>query len=175
MKNTNKVYYLKFEIFKVVTVKNVFWDVAPCGCCKNRRFGETYLLHHECSMLRLLVTANVVPSSLIISTLMMEAIRSSETSVLTRTTRRHIPQDGILQALSSIQIRSNVSYFNSNWLTTKKCSMGWKGLQFILANRQTNRTSVNSLSFFVVCLTLNWDQCLVFICQDRQLIQWILF
>jgi hypothetical protein len=24
-----------------VTVKNVvFWDVTPCGSCKNRRFGE---------------------------------------------------------------------------------------------------------------------------------------
>jgi hypothetical protein len=30
----------------------------------------------------------------------MEAIRSSETSVHTGTTRRHIPEDGILQDLS---------------------------------------------------------------------------
>jgi hypothetical protein len=30
------------------------------------------------------------------STLKMEAIRSSETSVLTRYTRRHIPEDGII-------------------------------------------------------------------------------
>jgi hypothetical protein len=30
------------------------------------------------------------------STLKMEAIRSSETSVHTRSTRRHIPEDGIL-------------------------------------------------------------------------------
>jgi hypothetical protein len=37
---------------------------------------------------KLLVTANVVPSSLILSTLMMEAILSSETSVLINTTRR---------------------------------------------------------------------------------------
>jgi hypothetical protein len=29
-----------------VTMKNgVFWDVTPCGCCKNRRFGGTYRLH----------------------------------------------------------------------------------------------------------------------------------
>jgi hypothetical protein len=36
---------------------------------------------------RLLITANVVPSSPILVTLMMEALSSSETSVLTRATR----------------------------------------------------------------------------------------
>jgi hypothetical protein len=45
----------------------------------------------------LLVTANVVPSSPILPILMMEAIRSSEASALTRTWRLHIPEDGILQ------------------------------------------------------------------------------
>jgi hypothetical protein len=50
------------------------------------------------NVLRLLVTANVVPSSPILVTLMMESIHSSETSVLTRTTWRHIPEDGILQS-----------------------------------------------------------------------------
>jgi hypothetical protein len=50
-------------------------------------------------VLRLLVTASVVPSSLILVTLKMEAIRSSETSVLTRAKWRHIPEDGIPKAL----------------------------------------------------------------------------
>jgi hypothetical protein len=77
-------------------VKNtVFWDVAPCGSSNNRRFQGTYSLRHQSGKnqrarnnVELLVTANVVPSSLILSTLMTEAIPSSRTSVLTRAARR---------------------------------------------------------------------------------------
>jgi hypothetical protein len=49
-------------------------------------------------MLRLLATANV-PSLLILVTLIMEAILSSETSVLTRAVWHNIPEDGILYSL----------------------------------------------------------------------------
>jgi hypothetical protein len=33
---------VRFGVFTAVTMKNgVFWDVMPCGSCKNRRFGGT--------------------------------------------------------------------------------------------------------------------------------------
>jgi hypothetical protein len=71
------------------TVKNtIFWYVMQFGCCKNRRFGGTDFLNHEGnknwrvgtflrSVLPWLDTANAVPSSPILVTLMMKATRFS--------------------------------------------------------------------------------------------------
>jgi hypothetical protein len=58
-----------------------FWDVAPCRSCVNRRFGGTYRLH-------------------------LQTISYSETSVHTRSTLRHIPEDGILHSHRRENVKS---------------------------------------------------------------------
>jgi hypothetical protein len=88
----------------------VFWYVTLYGSSKNRRFGRKYRFHLLDVQIRelgnvinnyqpkhhaLIVTANVVSSSLLLITLIFEAIRSSETSVPTRTTLHYMLKDGI--------------------------------------------------------------------------------
>jgi hypothetical protein len=62
-------------------------------------------------VLQLLVIANIVPSSLILSTMLMEELRSTETSVLTRTTRRHIPKHCILHSHRREKLKSYIELF----------------------------------------------------------------
>jgi hypothetical protein len=85
----------------------VFWDVAPCRYCVNRHFGGPYRLHSQGRRKKktsLLAPAHAGSSFadflLLSSTLKMEAIRASEMSVNTISTRPHIPEDGFFHWIS---------------------------------------------------------------------------
>jgi hypothetical protein len=118
----NILCYIRFEVFMAVTVKNaVFWDVASCRSCVSRRFGRNYRLYLHGMKIRERVTrvsrwlqsephpVGVFDRLLSLQppthsgysladfhTMKIEAILSSETSVRRRSTRRHIPEDGVL-------------------------------------------------------------------------------
>jgi hypothetical protein len=77
----------------------VIWDVTH----KNRRFGGTYRHYHPDGKNQ------------------MEAIRSSETSVLTRATHRHICEDDIIHSHRRENLKSYVAL--SGWALLRKCTM----------------------------------------------------
>jgi hypothetical protein len=75
-----------------------------------RRGSAALTTGHSCpSVLQLLDTVNVATSLLIPSILMMEEVRSSEMSVLTRATRRHITEEEILHSHRRENLKSYIA------------------------------------------------------------------
>jgi hypothetical protein len=74
--------------------------------------SNRHMLRRNTSVLRFLVTGSVVPISPIHVTLIKETLNFSETSVLTRATRRNIPEDPILHS----HRRENLKSFKTTGL-----------------------------------------------------------
>jgi hypothetical protein len=78
-------------------------------------------------VLQLLVTANVVPSSPILVTLMMEALRFSETLAITRATRGNVPEDGV----QSSHCNQEMPYYpcSGNFPRAQFINVPWKRME----------------------------------------------
>jgi hypothetical protein len=88
----------------------IFWEMTPCGSYKYGRFGGSYRLHLQGARVRAGYRAK------------MEAIRSSETSVLIRATRCHLPEDDNHHSHRRGHLKS---YIHHSSLRTAKVKNGW--------------------------------------------------
>jgi hypothetical protein len=101
--------HVGFEVLTAVVIKStIFWDITLCIPLKvNRRFGATYRLHVQGQRISRAARHQresrwqAEPCLAFTSTLNMEVICSSETSVdFQQTTRRYIPEVRTLQVSS---------------------------------------------------------------------------
>jgi UTP-glucose-1-phosphate uridylyltransferase len=82
--------------------------IGELGTISSVTGNRSTLRRNTRSVLQLLVADDVVPSSPILVTLMMKAIRSYDKSILTRAIGRNIPKYGILHSHRRENIKSYI-------------------------------------------------------------------
>jgi hypothetical protein len=97
--------------------------------------------------------AYFAPSSPILVTMMVEALRSSETSVLTRAIRYNIPEEGVLHSHSFENLKSYIAGLCSRDIMCLLWGMNWVSITqkkafFIV-------TAVETSNLRVCCLVIN--------------------
>jgi hypothetical protein len=106
---------VRFEVFTAMTVKTaVSCDVMQCDSYKQQYFRERVVSIIRVKRINWLVTTLALTSSWrtlwsFLFILMTEAIRSSETSVLTRATWHNIAGDGILDSRRHENLKSYIA------------------------------------------------------------------
>jgi hypothetical protein len=142
----------------ILILKNaVFWDVVTCGTLKNRRFGGTCRLHLQ-------GRKNSAREESVSSWL----TRSSETSVLTRPTPRHIPEDCILHSHRCENLKSYMLILSRHLLVCcpiSRTSLGHQhSLRFIHQSPKPTNSPLRTPE--VACLTISFISPCIFCAQN---------
>jgi hypothetical protein len=127
--NTEEIYVYIYPITKSSNFRNLRFPFM--NWIYVQLFSLQYIVASRRNTTESLLTASFVRSSWILSTLITEVICSSETSVLMKITRRHIPEDGFFYSHRCENLKCYITPENSH---TSFCSNSYSNNNFFTSN-----------------------------------------